>query len=175
MSSLPQASIAVWTSFSGVPSLVRSPAKTVVSPSIPPAACSATSPSRSLIRTFAPCEASNSAVARPMPRAEPVTIATLSSRTPIRRLLVLVSKEGGEPYVAALARVERVGLQLEDDVERAAGVGAGGRAGREPQPDPQRDRAARAQPDRDGAGAQTPERGAADRHAVDGDRGPDGV
>ena len=45
--------------------------------------CSATSPSRSLIRTFAPCSARSSAVARPMPRAEPVTIATLSSSTAI--------------------------------------------------------------------------------------------
>ena len=35
--------------------------------------------------TLAPCSDSSSAVARPMPRAEPVTIATLSSRTPIPR------------------------------------------------------------------------------------------
>src|SRR4051812_38621894 len=124
MSILPQASTAVWTSFSDVPSLVRSPAKTVVSPWISPAACSATSPSRSLMSTFAPCSESSSAVARPMPRAEPVTIATLSSSTPIRRLLVLVSKEGGEAYVAGLARDDRVGVQLEDDVERAADVDA---------------------------------------------------
>ena len=34
-------------------------------------ACSATSASRSLISTRAPCAASSSAVARPMPRAEP--------------------------------------------------------------------------------------------------------
>ena len=33
--------------------------------------------------TLAPCSDSSSAVARPMPRAEPVTIATLSSRTPM--------------------------------------------------------------------------------------------
>src|SRR3954452_16813146 len=33
--------------------------------------------------TLAPCSESSSAVARPMPRAEPVTIATLSSRTPM--------------------------------------------------------------------------------------------
>ena len=33
--------------------------------------------------TLAPCSLSSSAVARPMPRAEPVTIATLSSRTPM--------------------------------------------------------------------------------------------
>src|SRR5205814_10671432 len=47
------------------------------------AACSARSVSRSLISTLAPCSQSSSAVARPMPRAEPVTIATLSSRTPM--------------------------------------------------------------------------------------------
>ena len=52
-------------------------------PSISLAVCSATSASRSLIRTLAPWLLSSSAVARPMPRAEPVTIATLSSRTPI--------------------------------------------------------------------------------------------
>src|ERR1035441_7788018 len=66
-----------------MPGLVRSPANTAVSPSISPAACSAMSPSRSLIRTWAPCAASSSAVARPMPRAEPVTIADLPSSTPI--------------------------------------------------------------------------------------------
>src|SRR3954453_2236697 len=37
--------------------------------------------------TLAPCSDSSSAVARPMPRAEPVTIATLSSRTPIPRTI----------------------------------------------------------------------------------------
>src|ERR1017187_4944197 len=35
------------------------------------------------MRTCAPCEASSSAVARPIPRAEPVTIADLPSSTPI--------------------------------------------------------------------------------------------
>ena len=103
MSILPQASIAVWTSSSGAPSFVRSPAKTAVSPAISPAVCSAASPSRSLTRTFAPCSASSSAVARPMPRAEPVTIATLSSRTPMsvpprrvrRRHSALASACGG--------------------------------------------------------------------------------
>src|SRR5215207_9077175 len=84
MSSVPQASIAVCTSASGAPSFVRSPAWTTVSPAISDAACSARSPSRSLITTFAPCSESSSAVARPIPRAEPVTIATLSSSTPIR-------------------------------------------------------------------------------------------
>ena len=48
---------------------------TAVLPVISDAACSATSPSRSLMRTSAPCATSSSAVARPMPRAEPVTIA----------------------------------------------------------------------------------------------------
>src|SRR4051812_21905431 len=83
MSTLPQASIAVWTSWSGASPLARSPAKTAVSPAISPAVCCATSPSRSLMTTLAPWALSSSAVARPMPRAEPVTIATLSSRTPM--------------------------------------------------------------------------------------------
>ena len=61
---------------------VRSPLNTAVSPWISPAACSATSPSRSLISTCAPCSASSSAVARPMPRADPVTMADLPSSTP---------------------------------------------------------------------------------------------
>src|SRR6188472_528615 len=43
----------------------------------------AASPSRSLTTTLAPCSDSSSAVALPIPRALPVTIATLSSRTPI--------------------------------------------------------------------------------------------
>src|SRR3954469_13328194 len=83
MSILPKASIAAWTSLSGASPWVRSPENTAVSPWISLEACSATSPSRSLISTFAPCELSSSAVARPMPRADPVTIATLSSRTPM--------------------------------------------------------------------------------------------
>src|SRR5215207_9261538 len=83
MSILPQLSIAVWTSSSAAPSRVRSPEYTAVSPAISEAVCSATSASRSLMRTLAPCSESSSAVARPMPRAEPVTIATLSSRTPM--------------------------------------------------------------------------------------------
>src|SRR5215218_1148881 len=85
MSSLPQLSIAVWTSLPGASPLVRSPAKTAVSPPISDAVCWAASPSRSLITTLAPWALSSSAVARPMPRAEPVTIATLSSRIPIAR------------------------------------------------------------------------------------------
>src|SRR5829696_4482641 len=83
MSMRPQASIAAWTSASGAPSCVRSPAYTTVSPAISDAVCSATSPSRSLTTTRAPCSHSSSAVARPIPRADPVTIATLSSSTPM--------------------------------------------------------------------------------------------
>ena len=60
---------------SQTPGLVRSPPNTIVSPSIPQAVCWATSASRSLISTFAPCDVNSSAVARPIPRAEPVTIA----------------------------------------------------------------------------------------------------
>src|SRR3954451_1391238 len=47
--------------------------------------------------TLAPCSESSSAVARPMPRADPVTIATLPSRTPMRFSLVSdACGEGGE-------------------------------------------------------------------------------
>src|SRR5215211_1270771 len=88
MSSLPNSSAAFCTSRSGTPSFVRSPPNTLVSPRISPAACSARSPSRSLTRTRAPSAASSSAVARPMPRADPVTIAALPSRTPTGHLLV---------------------------------------------------------------------------------------
>src|SRR3954470_17510168 len=101
MSRRPQASIADWTSLSGSPSSVRSPAYTVVSPAISPAVCSATSASRSLISTLAPCSLSNSAVARPMPRAEPVTIATLSSRTPMYISLRSQRKRGARTLVRA--------------------------------------------------------------------------
>src|ERR1700677_3113844 len=101
MSILPNASTAAFTSASGASDLVRSPANTAVSPWISPAACSATSPSRSLIRTCAPCETSSSAVARPIPRAEPVTIADLPSSTPIScALLVVVGRAG---YIGAAA------------------------------------------------------------------------
>src|SRR4029077_5350190 len=41
------------------------------------------SPSRSFMSTLAPCAASSSAVARPMPLAEPVTIADFPSSTPM--------------------------------------------------------------------------------------------
>jgi hypothetical protein len=83
MSTWPKASIPFSTIWSGIPSAVRSPEKTAVSPSISFDACSATSPSMSLIRTFAPSRTNISAVARPMPRAEPVTIAALPSSSPI--------------------------------------------------------------------------------------------
>src|SRR5580704_9461995 len=83
MSTRPHSSTTFCTSSSGTPGFVRSPANTSVSPAISDAVCSATSPSRSLIRTFAPFSERSSAVARPMPRAEPVTIATLSSRIAI--------------------------------------------------------------------------------------------
>src|SRR5919107_2889081 len=83
MSIRPQASIAVSTRASAAPGAVRSPPWTTVSPAISDAVCSARSASRSLMSTLAPCSESSSAVARPMPRADPVTIATLSSRTPM--------------------------------------------------------------------------------------------
>src|SRR5256885_17072091 len=101
MSSWPKSSSAFFTRSSGTPGFVRSPANTVVSPWISPAACSATSPSRSLIRTLAPCSASSSAEARPMPRADPVTIAAFPSSTPTW-LFSLFSLEfaGGDDDVA---------------------------------------------------------------------------
>src|SRR5919107_121697 len=101
MSSRPQASTAACTSLSGTSGLVRSPANTVVSPWISLAASSATSPSRSLMSTLAPCSASSSAVARPMPRADPVTIATLSSRTPIALSLGFEGSERARTLVPA--------------------------------------------------------------------------
>src|SRR5215217_399089 len=87
MSIWPNSSTAFWISWSGTPSFVRSPPKTAVSPEMSEAACSATSASRSLMSTRAPCSASSSAVARPIPRADPVTIAAFPSRTPIPSLL----------------------------------------------------------------------------------------
>src|SRR5215212_5871373 len=82
MSIFPKETTAVSTSLSQAPSFVRSPENTAVSPWISFAASSATSPSRSLTRTCAPCCASSPAVARPIPRAEPVTIAAFPSSTP---------------------------------------------------------------------------------------------
>src|SRR5215212_2273030 len=101
MSIWPNSSTAFWMSWSGTPSLVRSPANTAVSPEISDAACSATSPSRSLISTRAPCSASSSAVARPIPRADPVTIAAFPSRTPIQSPLRLSARH--HRYMALLA------------------------------------------------------------------------
>src|SRR5215207_1729271 len=92
MSIWPNSSTAFWISWSGTPSLVRSPPNTAVSPEISDAACSATSPSRSLMSTRAPCSASSSAVARPIPRADPVTIAAFPSRTPIDSPLALSAR-----------------------------------------------------------------------------------
>src|SRR5215210_8595400 len=101
MSILPNSSTAFWISWSGTAALVRSPPKTVVSPEISEAACSATSASRSLMSTRAPCSASSSAVARPIPRADPVTIAAFPSRTPIRSPLRLSARH--HRYMALLA------------------------------------------------------------------------
>src|ERR1051326_1992829 len=100
MSSWPKSSSAFLTSSSGTPSLVRSPANTVVSPWISLAACSATSPSRSLMRTLAPCSESSSAVARPIPRADPVTIAAFPPSTPTEDLLLQPEFAGGDDDVA---------------------------------------------------------------------------
>src|SRR5579863_3260712 len=98
MSILPNASIALCTSSSGALGFVRSPAYTAVSPAISSAACFATSPSRSLMSTLAPCAASSSAVARPMPRAEPVTMAALPSSTPMVYVAPFAfSESGGYP------------------------------------------------------------------------------
>src|SRR5919108_3483932 len=91
MSTLPNASMVFWTTSSQAPSLVRSPETEIVSPWISPAACSATSPSMSLIVTCAPSAANSSAVARPIPRAEPVMIAVLPSSSPISPFLLGIS------------------------------------------------------------------------------------
>src|SRR5688572_22017742 len=124
MSILSQASIAVWTSASGAPVAVRSPPYTTVSPSISDAVCSARSASRSLISTLAPCSLSSSAVARPMPRAEPVTIATLPSRTPMSASSSvpeagIVPGSGGE---RRSRRDHAAALELHDAVGDAGGV-----------------------------------------------------
>jgi hypothetical protein len=61
------------------------------------------SPSMSLIVTCAPSAANSSAVARPMPRAEPVMIAVLPSSSPISPFLRLRRQtRSGEPYLVAL-------------------------------------------------------------------------
>src|SRR4051794_40870119 len=102
MSIFPKASIAVWISSSGALSLVRSPLCVV--PSVGSASCTscALSPSRSLTTTFAPCSASSSAVARPMPWPAPVTMATLSSSSPIGCDLMAVRRGDGDERVTEL-------------------------------------------------------------------------
>src|ERR1700689_2674978 len=122
MSILPKESIAFWTSWSHIPDLVRSPANTAVSPLISAEACSATSPSRSLMRTWAPCSTSISAVARPIPRAEPVTIAALPSSTPItfaspcnwsgRRSYIGRARASAADDHAEVLRVDGAGLSM---------------------------------------------------------------
>src|SRR3954470_7079299 len=120
MSILPKLSIAVWTSLSGASPCVRSPLKTAVSPAISLAACSATSPSRSLMSTLAPCDDSSSAVARPMPRADPVTIATLSSSTPMY-LSPSVTNGRREPYVSRRPiAVRSASMSAADELEAIA-------------------------------------------------------
>src|SRR5215217_4399295 len=125
MSIFPQASIADCTSASGAPGTVRSPPWTALSPWISEAVCSATSASRSLISTLAPCSDSSSAVARPMPRADPVTIATLSSRTPMSSLRFGIEEAGilklcGERRGSGLDDAPR--LEHDDAVGNPGGV-----------------------------------------------------
>src|SRR3954447_9358733 len=125
MSILPQASMALWTSLPGASGFVRSPHHTSVSPPISPAVCSATSASRSLMITLAPCSDSSSAVARPMPRAEPVTIATLSSRTPMAVTIVGGPPIGGPPTVQLRirgAQRERERLRVGPGAQRVVGA-----------------------------------------------------
>src|SRR5690348_1928310 len=64
--------------------------------------------------TLAPCSESSSAVARPMPRAEPVTIATLSSRTPMAGEPSGPPKVGGPPTRSAEQRDVDRGLRGAD-------------------------------------------------------------
>src|SRR4051812_19476680 len=147
MSSRPHSSTARWIISSGTPGWVRSPAKATVAPAISAAACSATSPSRSLTRTLPPCSARSSAVARPMPRAEPVTMATLSSRTPMGLLLRTVVSGGR----GARRPARRDSQPHAPDRPRVAAVLELGDAGAEV---PRRRRAAgRGQAHPDGAGA----------------------
>src|ERR1700709_422260 len=120
MSMAPKASMPAATSLSAASGWVRSPAWTAVSPLISPAACSATSASRSLISTLAPSLANISAVAGPIPRADPVTIAAFPSRSPISRSLLMDSVKFGsggykEPTVLVDWPVES-GLTAEFEV-----------------------------------------------------------
>src|SRR3954452_11711648 len=83
------------------------------------------SPSRSLMRTLAPCSLSSSAVARPMPRAEPVMIATFPSRTPM-----FMSPDSwiGAPILYGRApRVRSGGLYGLEQVEPDLAAGGEGR------------------------------------------------
>src|SRR3954471_18705302 len=125
MSTLPQASTAACTRASGAPSLARSPPYTAVSPAISEADCAARSASRSLMTTFAPCALNSSAVARPMPRAEPVTIATLSSRTPMAVTIVGGPPIGGPPTIQLRirgAQRERERLRVGPGAQRVVGA-----------------------------------------------------
>src|SRR5262245_40153494 len=122
--------MAAFTIRSGMPGLVRSPAKTAVPPSISPAACSATSPSRSLIRTLAPSLANSSAVARPIPRAEPVMIALFPSSNPKGFRLLLCegapqAKLRGNPFSAGRGFLPKPvgGDPVCDDRPRGVGHG----------------------------------------------------
>src|SRR5213596_853594 len=131
MSTWPNASFAFATSSSGTPGLVRSPANTAVSPSISPAACSATSPSMSLISTLAPSLTNSSAVARPMPRAEPVMIAALPSSSPIYALSPLeglVVSGNRIPFDRVLASAHPGG-ERRSDPALLRGVRGAGRCG----------------------------------------------
>src|SRR5215207_3415867 len=71
--------IAFWTS----PGLVTSQLRAIAWPPIPCAACSAAAPSRSASATRAPRSANSCAMARPRPRAAPVTSARLPSSSTI--------------------------------------------------------------------------------------------
>src|SRR5919198_857192 len=86
---------------------------------MPSAVSLATSPSRSLTTTLAPCSASSSAVALPIPPALPVTIATLSSRTPMQ-LLLLGSQEAGDPIDRPANQASRSGRTPGIDTRTAA-------------------------------------------------------
>src|SRR3954447_9280030 len=115
--------MAALTRSSEAPGLVRSPAKTAVSPSISCEACSATSPSRSLISTLAPSLTNSSAVALPMPRAEPVMIALFPSRIP--NVVASSGFGAGDSYPSPCGAVElpeAVGGDPMGDA-RALGVG----------------------------------------------------
>src|SRR5262249_50972456 len=82
MSSFPNSCTAVCTIFSGNSGAVTLPTQAVATPPealIELTTPSATSPSRSLTTTCAPCSANKVATARPMPRPDPVTIADLPS------------------------------------------------------------------------------------------------